>query len=425
MMRREFLAGTIWSAATSYLFGKAIESSDAPVENNEAEIRRYLRSIMPTRERIEQFTHKWSPQESEQFANGWTFDADLGWVHCQSIRNDGINGSRAFYRYEDDGARQVVNCRGTSCRVHAYGNSFTHCDQVNDSETWPEYLAAHLQEPIRNYGVGGYSVYQAYRRMLKVEKQVPAEYIVLNIWDDDHFRNLDAWRSIRVGSRSACGFTLPHLRVDLEGQRCEQVDNLLRTPAMVAKLRDEGFLFGTFSSDPILQLVLAAQGGRTADSQSAEDAAVTFGIPKEMFSDTDVAKQLEKIHLEAALFATKNVVRWTEEFVAGTNRKLMLVLSFGRSKIRHRLEGRPRFDQNFVDWLADKPYPVVDLREIYFREFQNYRRDARTFLREYFNGHHTPTGNFLMAKGLRDAFIQWLNPAPRTYQGVTNLPKSD
>ena len=29
---------------------------------------------------------------------------------------------------------------------------------MNDGETWQEYLAAHLREPIRNYGVGGYSV---------------------------------------------------------------------------------------------------------------------------------------------------------------------------------------------------------------------------------------------------------------------------
>ena len=51
--------------------------------------------------------------------------------------------------------------------------------------------------------------------MLKVEKQTPGGYIILNIWDDDHYRNLDAWRSIRFGYGSRCGFTLPHLRVDV------------------------------------------------------------------------------------------------------------------------------------------------------------------------------------------------------------------
>ena len=57
---------------------------------------------------------------------------------------------------------------------------------MSDGETWEEYLAAHLAGTHPNYGVGGYSVYQAYRRMLRVEKQDGAGYIILNIYDDDH-----------------------------------------------------------------------------------------------------------------------------------------------------------------------------------------------------------------------------------------------
>src|SRR5256885_2648577 len=50
------------------------------------------------------------------------------------------------------------------CRINTYGDSFTQCHQVSDHETWQEYLAAHLGEPIRNFGMGGYGFYQAYRR---------------------------------------------------------------------------------------------------------------------------------------------------------------------------------------------------------------------------------------------------------------------
>src|SRR5207249_3561212 len=122
---------------------------------------------------------------------GWVFDADVGWALCDAIRTDGVDKSRTFYHYEPDGARRVVNSPDRDGRVHTYGDSFTHCDQVSDGETWQEYLAAHLQEPIRNYGVGGYSAYQAYCRMLKVEERRPAKYVILNIFDDDHYRNLD------------------------------------------------------------------------------------------------------------------------------------------------------------------------------------------------------------------------------------------
>jgi hypothetical protein len=38
---------------------------------------------------------------------------------------------------------------------------YSDCHQVSDCETWQEYLAGHLGEPIRNFGMGGYGVYQA------------------------------------------------------------------------------------------------------------------------------------------------------------------------------------------------------------------------------------------------------------------------
>ena len=59
---------------------------------------------------------------------------------------------------------------GRPCRINTYGDSFTQCHQVSDAETWQEYLAGHLGEPIRNFGMGGYGVYQAYRRMVREEQ---------------------------------------------------------------------------------------------------------------------------------------------------------------------------------------------------------------------------------------------------------------
>ena len=177
------------------------------------------------------------PRTQDLVNRGWTYNSELGWVLCDSIRSDGIDGSSTFYHYEWNsvslpvslslpglfyvclsaslcsvvsadcvvqgprtGCRKLVNTAGRQCRIHTYGDSFTHCDQVSDAETWQEYLAAHLQEPVENYGVGGYSVYQAYLRMRSVEATHPARYVVLNVWDDDSFRNIDAWRTIRFGS---------------------------------------------------------------------------------------------------------------------------------------------------------------------------------------------------------------------------------
>ena len=140
-------------------------------EIQETEKIRFLKSIMPSKKQIDDFVGKTAASEGYSPNAGWTFDPELGWVLRDSIRPDGIDKSKTFYHYEGSGARKRVNFLEATSRVHTYGDSFTHCDQVNDGETWQEFLAAHLGEPIENFGVGGYSVYQAYLRMRRGEKK--------------------------------------------------------------------------------------------------------------------------------------------------------------------------------------------------------------------------------------------------------------
>ncbi len=379
-------------------------------------VRTYLRSIIPSRESVETFiVGKQGPEQLSRH-EGWEYDSELGWVHCDVIRSNSVDNSKGFYHYETDGARRVVNAADKPCRIHTYGNSFTHCDQVSDGETWQEYLASHLQEPIRNYGVGGYSVYQAYLRMLAVEKHNSTDYIILNIWSDDHYRNLDAWRSIRFGQGSNCGFTLPHLRVDVGNNRCEQIENLIQHPNDVYKLCDDNFLWQAFKDDPILKLVLTAQLGGTVSDKLINPVAVSFGIPDEKISNTESARQIRKIHTEAALFATENVVTWTERYCRENGKKLMLILSFDRGNIAKELSGEPRFDQKFVDWMKSKPYPVIDMRDVFHADYKHYNVDIDTYLARYYIGHHTPAGNFFFAWALKDQILDWLDPPPLPYR---------
>ncbi|OHB79793.1 MAG: hypothetical protein A2Z25_03580 [Planctomycetes bacterium RBG_16_55_9] len=414
MQRREFLGkmvGTSLAMLSLDRLTKAQESDD------ESRARAYLRSIMPSRQRIEDFiTGEHGPRDMRP-GEVFRYDSELGWVNHEAIGSDGVNGSKAFYNYEPDGARKVINFPERSGRIRTYGNSFTHCSQANNNETWEEYLAAHIQEPVRNYGVGGYSVYQAYRRMLKVEKQIQGGYIILNIWDDDHYRNLDAWRSIRFGYGSRCGFTLPHLRVDVAKGRCEQRENISKARDDLFKLFDEDYLWRTFKDDPILKMVMAARrGGGKISAELVNPVAVAFGIPDEKIADTEMTRKIKKIHTEAALFATRNVVSWTEDFVKEAGKKLMIMLSFGQSNVAAYLSGEPRFDQDFVDWLKGKLYPVIDMRDVFAEDYKRYKDSVNESLAPFYNGHHTPRGNFFTAWALKDRIVKWLDPKPLPYR---------
>lgn len=373
--------------------------------------REYLGSTLATREQVDRFICREVKDDIVENNRGWTYDAELGWVPKAARRDNGINGSMTFYNYNERGARVSPGFLDQRGRMQTFGNSFTHCDQVNDGETWQEYLGAHIDEPLENYGVGGYSVYQAYLRMVRVQERSPAEYVILNIFSDDHFRNLDSLRGrIRSGRVTSCSFPLPHLRVDVTRGTCARRPNPCPTPEDLYKLTDLDYVTETFKDDPVLQLV-AARGGRI--EQSRLDVPVAFGVNLSRESAADGAG----VHARAALFATRQVLGWTEEYVRAKGGKLMVILSHGAGQIRERLLGKPDWDQSFVDYLRGRPYPVVDLRDAHEEDFRQWNLDVDAYLARYFIGHYGPAGNFFCAQAIKSAIIEWLDPKPRPYRG--------
>lgn len=379
--------------------------------------RTYLEAIVPTREQVEQFLTRAGPDGLSP-NRGWTYHAELGWVHADAVHEgDGREGTRTYYHYEDDGARGLGRNRDQPCRIHAYGNSFTHCDQVNDGETWEEYLGSFLQEPVRNYGVGGYSVYQAYRRMRVVERDGPhrASHIILNIWDDDHCRNIDSWRRLRFGRGTQCGFTLPHLRVDRSNDTFEERENLCPGPEDAYRLCDADWVYNTFRDDPVLAMVLNRRQEEGAAGIPLEPVPVSFGLRPNPLTDKTPDMDLRRAHLEDSLFATRCVLGLVEKFVEETGKKLMVMLSFGAYNLADPLKGEPRFDEAFAEWLKTRPYPVIDMRDAFAAGLADSKLDVEAYLDRYYIGHHTPAGNFFTAEAVRKAVVEWLDPAPRPY----------
>jgi len=390
----------------------AQDSQDPPSDSDPRD--EYLRRILATRDHVERFVEE-VPADELSRNRGWQHHSELGWVLHDAVRDDGVDGSRTFYHYEPDGARKSIHFSDKPCRIHTYGDSFTHCDQVSDGETWQEYLAAHLQEPIRNYGVGGYSVYQAFLRMRLVEREVPARWIVLNIYDDDHFRNLDAWRSIRVGSRGIVGFTLPCLRVNVEKGQVTEMPNTIPDRRDVFRLTDLNYVRTAFADDPVLKVVLARRQDTCIRPDTVADIAAQFGLSPSALADGDAATRVQYLHTQAALFATQKILEMTEEFCQSTDRKLFVILSHGRRGMRETLSGNSRWDQTLLDYLNTRPYPWIDLRDAHLADFARSKDDVDSYIKRYYIGHYSPAGNVFCAMALKDALVEWLDPAPLPY----------
>src|SRR6185503_914700 len=84
------------------------------------------------------------------------FDPITGYRLGNYLPKDGINQSSTISTSQSNGMRTAHAYVDKPCRINTYGDSFTLCHQVSDSETWQEYLAGHLGEPIRNFGMGGF-----------------------------------------------------------------------------------------------------------------------------------------------------------------------------------------------------------------------------------------------------------------------------
>ncbi|MGD8499386.1 MAG: SGNH/GDSL hydrolase family protein, partial [Phycisphaerales bacterium] len=330
--------------------------------------REFLRTMLYTREEVD----LWLAGKAFPFAK---YSSEFGWLLPNAYFRDGVDESTCVYTYvQPDGERTMGNYADQSCRVNTYGNSFTQCHQVSDNETWQEFLAAHLQEPVRNFGIGGWSVYQAYLRMLKEEQRTPAKYIIFNIYDDDHRRNLDAWRNLRRRKHSRfIEPTLPHVRVNVKTGTFEERPNPCPTPESLYSLCDLDKCYAMFKDDFMLRIMLAHRNA-TAENpfQSYKDVmalASAHGIETSIETNAHLSQAAHQLQAQSALFATQRIVEKIEAYARANDKKILYVLSFPATSIARRIREGRRWDQPFVDFLKRNNLPFVDMMEAHLRDF--------------------------------------------------------
>ncbi len=110
-----------------------------------ASFEQYVRESVLLKEELDIFLSAEEPSWAR-------FDPDVGYTLGNYMPRDGMDGSLTISTATSNGARTSSVYTDRPCRINTYGNSFTHCHQVSDQETWQEYLSPHLREPILNYG---------------------------------------------------------------------------------------------------------------------------------------------------------------------------------------------------------------------------------------------------------------------------------
>ncbi len=425
--RRKFLAQTALGAmALSTMTGHPSArgqdgAAAAAKSGKQLTARDYLKSLLYTKEEVKQ----WLAGKAFPFAK---YSSEFGWLLRDARFQDGFNGSTSVYTYGKLDERIMIHYKAQPCRINTYGNSYTQCHQVSDGETWQEQLAAHLQEPVRNFGVGGWSVYQAYLRMLKEEKRVPAEFIIFNIYDDDHFRSLDSWRNIRVVKHERfIEPTLPYVAVNAKEGKFEEQPNVCPTPESVYNLCDPDWAVEKFKDDFSLQIMLAHLNSKAKKPElgyaDALKLATTHGIVTRIDTAEGLSQTADALHHQSAYFASQKIVEKVDAFAKQHGKKVLFVLSYPPKSVQRFVKEGVRADQPFVDFMKQRGVPFVDLMEAHMADFAFYKGDIKDYLAKFWVGHYNPRGNQFCGFAILPKLVAMLEPKPVPYRAGTAIMK--
>jgi len=362
--------------------------------------------------------------------NWAVFDPELGYLLQDYVARDGTAHCYTINHYVPQAERRMIHYAGRPCRINTYGDSFTQCHQVSDGETWQEYLAAHLGEPVRNFGIGGYGVYQAYRRMLREEQtDKAAEYVILNMWCDDHLRSIYPWRWIHCGAfrEHLVDNTEPymfhanpwvHLRFDPDTGRFRESENSHPTPESLYKLCDEDYVYETFKDCFDVQARLAAEEGADVNVPLLQGYADALGVAVDFSTPESTVRAGWELLRVCSLRSSMYVADQANSYAAAHGKKLMIHLSYGDGDVQTACRGGERFDRMLVDYLQENGFLFVDTLEKHAEEFRRLecRCSPETYTQLYYIGHYAPRGNHFYAFAVKDAVAKWLVPPPPAYR---------
>jgi hypothetical protein len=336
----------------------------------------------------------------------------------------------------------MINYADRPCRINTYGNSFTQCHEVSDGETWQECLAAHMGEPVRNFGIGDYGFYQAYRRMVREEAgPLAAEYVILSVFGvDDHLRSIEAWRWLSIADwwRSSGGRLFMfhanpwvHVRLDLNTGQLIERPNPFNTPESLYKLADREFVYEHFKDDLVLKLVVTERNGTAADRDELDALAKLLNVKTDFSSPQATAATARALRLQYALRCGMHIAEKAQAFAREKNKKLMIVLCYEHSIVEHACGGSPRPDQNLVDFLQRKNIPFVDILTHHVEDFKAFKLSPKEYVLRYYidrgpqqiSGHYKPMGTQFFAFAIKDPVVNLLEPRPIAYrEGSETIP---
>jgi len=123
------------------------------------------------------------------------FDSEIGWIRKPNTkREEKGKFGKTKWSINEKGSRTNPEYEKTSSDILCCGDSFTFCRQVNDDETWENYLSKLENTNVLNFGVGNYGIDQSFLRLKREYHKNKTKFVIIAVVPDTISRIMSTWK---------------------------------------------------------------------------------------------------------------------------------------------------------------------------------------------------------------------------------------
>jgi hypothetical protein len=323
-----------------------------------------------------------------------TFDRVLGWTVAPAMRRAATS---ATYQSNGAGLRATreyeLSPPETGPRLAAFGDSFTHCDDVENDECWTAQLEAAVPgTEVLNFGVSGYAPDQAWLRYQREGRTYRPCAVLIGYMVENVHRMVNRFRPFY---QPDTGITLGKPRYLLQGDGLELLPLPARSPLDYADPAwverelgpDDFWYYPGLVSGGLLDASHFIRLGRTVAYQRKFEP---LRADNEEAGDIGWAYRPESEGLEVA---SRVLIQFARQVEADGATPIVLI--FGRKSdvvaLRHN---EKKVYEPLLQRLNRADVSTIDLTE------RLYQESRRTGVERLIDKHYRALGNAVVADGL-------------------------
>jgi len=330
-------------------------------------------------------------ENSKEGINYITFSKTLGWtirpngtmLPLFQANSQGIRANREYALIPPDNVT----------RIATFGDSFTHCEDVANSETWQEYMnGMNAAVETINFGVGAFGLDQAFLRYQHDGQQFNPHIVLIGFMSENIFRNVNTFRLFYLPNDSL-PLAKPRFSVENDTlvlrensiQAIENYNKLLNNPQTVLpELGKYDYYFQKHAQNTFLSALKAYDF--LPSIRLIRTISYNYMNDNEIIIDGRYNEDSEAFAVTTKIF---------DEFIKLVLKNQAVPIIVLLPPKEDVIEYRTHKTKRYAPLLADfnkKGYQYIDIIDA----FETLGQDIKT--EDLYVGHISPLGNNLIAK---------------------------